>query len=837
MVWTVLRLLLVAYVPGALLFRLPVADRPRRAALPFEERLFWAVVISAACSSVAALGLAAAGRFSLDRLLICDAAVALLALAAGRRRLVFASTASRPGWSLIVPLALVVGGIAGFFPSSEYVIGGKDPGVYVNEGIAIAQRGSLLIHDPAIAGIPPAARDLFIPVYPGQAYYSVRFMGFFVLDPGAGTVVGQFPHLYPVWIAIGYGLGGLAGALGVIGWWSVLGLLAVYFAGARLVGRPAAAAAASLLAVSLLQIWYSRYPNSEMLQQPLVFAALLAFARAHLDGDRFFGWIAGLLLALMLFLRVDAALAVVAVAIASWLLLARGRTPHWLFLISLGLGLSAAWIYLTRVMMPYTARPLAYVSNLRPAALLLLGLAGACLAALLLAARNRRVSQLVSVWIPRVLAAVIVAAAVYAYFFRQAGGRLAAPDAAAFRTFAWYLPPEALAVAVLGMALVVWRRFWRDPALLLTITAFSFFFFYKTQVTREHFWAARRFVAVIFPAALLMMAAVPFFSFWPDGAQGETRPARRMSVAGWAWRVGLPLVFVGFVGWRLVAASLPIRNHVEYAGVIPKIEALARLFTADDLMLIEPRYSSDVHVLALPLAYVYGRQVLVLATPRPDKRVFREYLEEAARKYRHVYLLGCGGADLLSRAISAQPVFSDRFEVPEYESRMNGYPTSVLSKKFDCSIYRLAVGAPAGPFRSLDIGADDDPYVLRFHAKQQMDALAYRWSRDLSYISLPALAASARTVTLWMGNGGRPAELPPAHVKVYLDDQLVGEATVEEPFRPYQFTIPPEVASRAAVRDDPVVLKLTGNTWNPHAVAGVPDTRDLGVMVDRVEVQ
>ena len=36
-------LLAVAYLPGAIIFRLPVADRSKRAALPAEERQFWAV--------------------------------------------------------------------------------------------------------------------------------------------------------------------------------------------------------------------------------------------------------------------------------------------------------------------------------------------------------------------------------------------------------------------------------------------------------------------------------------------------------------------------------------------------------------------------------------------------------------------------------------------------------------------------------------------------------------------------------------------------------------------------------------------------------------------------
>ena len=35
----------------------------------------------------------------------------------------------------------------------------------------------------------------------------------------------------------------------------------------------------------------------------------------------------------------------------------------------------------------------------------------------------------------------------------------------------------------------------------------------------------------------------------------------------------------------------------------------------------------------------------------------------------------------------------------------------------------------------------------------------------------------------------------------------------------------------------PVRLKLVTNVWRPKAVLGVSDDRDLGVMVDRVDVR
>ena len=92
-------------------------------------------------------------------------------------------------------------------------------------------------------------------------------MGFPLRDPESGTVTGQFPQGYPIWIAIAYGLDGVTGTRRVTAWWAILGVLTVYFAAMRLVGPLPAAAAAGLLCVHVIQTWYARYPNSEIVTQ------------------------------------------------------------------------------------------------------------------------------------------------------------------------------------------------------------------------------------------------------------------------------------------------------------------------------------------------------------------------------------------------------------------------------------------------------------------------------------------------------------------------------------------------------------------------------------------
>ena len=76
--------LLVAYLPGALLFRLPVANRARRAALAAEERVFWHVILSVAWSLAVVLALASLGAYRFERLLVANAILSGAVVLAGR---------------------------------------------------------------------------------------------------------------------------------------------------------------------------------------------------------------------------------------------------------------------------------------------------------------------------------------------------------------------------------------------------------------------------------------------------------------------------------------------------------------------------------------------------------------------------------------------------------------------------------------------------------------------------------------------------------------------------------------------------------------------------------
>ncbi len=825
---TILAFALVAWLPGALLFRLPLLDPRGRAALPAEERALWAVVLSSGLSVMLTLGLALVGWYTFGRLLAIEAALVVALVIACRGRLRLGPEAPRPGIGALVPVAIVAGGLWLYGPPAEYVLGGRDPGGYVNEGVQIAQRGALVATDPVIAEVPAEFRDLVLPSHNTPSYYGSRFMGFYVLDPGAGTILGQFPHFLPASIAIGYGLDGLTGVRRVTHFWALLGLCSVYLLGARLFGRTVAAAGTLLLAVNVIEVWFSGYPNAEVVAQTLLFAAMLAWSRAQVDGLPFFGVVAASLLGMLLFLRVDMVIAVAGFVGAAALGRMAGLPAVVGFFPTLVVWLAGAALYLLGLMKPYMWVPLLWLQALPLWQMGLSALITAIALAIVFGAARLPAVRRLLPWVWRVMAAAAVLLVIYAYFFRVAAGRLAEHDAIALRSFAWYVTPLGLFTALVGYVAALRRFAARDSVFLLTVSLYATFFFYKIRIVPVHYWMSRRFLPVILPGAMLL-AAFAALGRWSEHDHGWRYRAR--AIAGAAVLAALAVLF-----WT---RSAPLLGHVEYAGVIPRLEKLAGMFGDEDLVIVESRDASDVHVLALPLAYIYARNVLLLPNRRPDPATMERFIAWARRRYATVYFVGGGGTELLTNAIAVEPVATEVFQVPEWSSAWNALPDGPRRKEFDFSVYRF-IDAPVTPVGdvALDVGVNDDVNVLRFHAKEtHANGTTFRWSRDVSYINLQGVGADDQTITLVMDDGRRPAQVPRASVEVSMNDQVLGRVAVGSDFRPYTLPIPPPLAAAAGASGKPVRLKLVTNVWSPKAVLGVPDDRDLGVMVDRVDVR
>jgi len=128
--------------------------------------------------------------------------------------------------------------------------------------------------------------------------------------------------------------------------------------------------------------------------------------------------------------------------------------------------------------------------------------------------------------------------------------------------------------------------------------------------------------------------------------------------------------------------------------------------------------------------------------------------------------------------------------------------------------------------------------VVRFHAKEQTEGRTFRWSQRQSVVIVNRIGADDRALAIWMNDGGRPAAAPAADVTVLINDRLLGTVRVASGgFKEYDLPIPADVAAGAAATGEPVRITLRTATWNPRAVLGTADDRELGVMVDRVVVR
>jgi hypothetical protein len=391
-----------------------------------------------------------------------------------------------------------------------------------------------------------------------------------------GAVVAQFPHLLSVSVAIAYHLAGTTGAARIAALWacSLARRVFLWRAAHRTAG---VVLPVVLLALNVVEVWVRPAPNAEVLMQTLLFGGLLP-ARTQQDDDPFFGWVAGLLMGLLVFLRFDTFMASAAMGAGLALVWIIGsRLPRAAFA---GLVAIATVLGLAYYTGPMRAYFFVYKVNLPTAPV---GMA---------VTRRGRCSPS-SPW-PGAPAdwrrdragtcrsaghcAGLLAA--HALFLRHPIGKLTDWDAYALRTFRdAYAYWPALVTALAGCVMVTRREFGADPAFFLVFAAFSVFLLLQDP---------RRAGAVLDGAAVRADGcrdAAPGVrrgvrSVEPGiPADGPPRRPRRRSCRSSAGST---------------QAARAVAAHVEYKGAIRQIDQLARRFTPRDLILLESRNSGRI---------------------------------------------------------------------------------------------------------------------------------------------------------------------------------------------------------------------------------------------------
>jgi hypothetical protein len=527
----------------------------------------------------------------------------------------------------------------------EYVLGGLDPGVYVNAAAHLGRTGSLVWWDADVAALSPEARAALFREPPALFSEGSRLIGFYLGGLAEGRVVPHGMHLLSAAMGLGHVLGGLPGLFLVP---PVLALVAVAGVGLlarRWAGAPAGALAAALLLVSPAESWFGRYPAAELWVQVAVFGGAFGLLVALVCGSRPTAFAAGALFGLSHLAKVDTfvvALALAGVVGGLWL---AGRLTrlHTAFAFGYALMLVHALLHVALISTRYTYS--VYSRWLPPFVVLAaLAVAGAALLVAAWTLRRRGSTARGVATLERrrellwaIAVALLAAAAFYGWYvrpldlWRELAG-MAPGDAVFVRNrlhalprLGWYVPPLAILLALTGYALAL-RRLRGAPAalLLLLLPLEALVVFGEPRINAEYPWAARRWVGLIVPGMLLFASAQ---LAWLAGRVVTTRTL-------------LPAALAGVVGLASLGASLPLLRHREYAGSPALIESIAAA--------VEPRgvvlFDDDLvgWRLSAPLALIAGRSSFVLFSRAAEDELMRTPLGEWTASGRPVYWLRIG---------------------------------------------------------------------------------------------------------------------------------------------------------------------------------------------------
>ena len=728
--------------------------------------------------------------------------------------------------------AVTVLGAVLYFPPYESVVFGDDASVYLSFGRKVAETGRLVFDDPLLREIPAEAReDLFLNRQPRDmtGRYARFPGGFLIADIAEPDVTAGFSPLFPVLAALFYEAVPARGAPAVTSVFAVLSIGGLFLLGAGIGGIRAGLLAAVLLAVSLPQIWFAKYPVPDIVAQFFVVGGLLALLAAFRDDRPWLAATAGWLFGLACFTKVDmiVLLAVTLTAFAAWRLLRRPaggeRCVTYLYAAS---GVMLAHNLLHYLLFPshytryveelITTSYLFRLLAMSPVLVVLFAVAVLGFAALAVAvARWRGLTGAAA----RQAGGFVLVGLLAAYALNYVAtnpGRF--PDTILW--LSWYLSWPVLVLC--GIALVWLLRSGRAGRvnqglsfMLLLLGVVGLHYLYDPLEDGDHIWSMRRFVPVVLPGLLVILAVAA--SRLIDWIYAEYRTAATIAIG---------LVLVGLVG----RPSLAVADKPLWEGALDQSAALARIFPENAAVLMSPELAGT-HI-QTSLAYLHDVDTVLVQERQPGANLREVVLDWLARGREVFIVVGRQGFSFPAPDLTLLEFRNRSIDVLTLEQTLDRLPQAPVESSARMRILQVARGGGvAVPARTaVNIGNPADDIVSNlegFYAAEQDPAAGpYRWTRDLASFAIPA---GGRVMLVLAG--GRPAGAPPAEISVWAGPaQIADSVVVENQPQTLALDIPP------SERGSPTELLIRSTTFRPESLGLAPDTRNLGVRVYRADI-
>ncbi len=638
------------------------------------EIIFLIMLVGVGFVSWVALTLAEFEQFSLPLLAGIVIVASMLVGARGIKNGRFLTAFRELSWEWPSLMALLFLGVSAVVspPPFEYVVGGRDHGVYVNTGVHIARTGGILVYDEALAAVPPELRDVLIRPetrlwqsgFPGPWSDGIRLTGLTIRDKDAGVMLPHAFHLFPALIAVFYAVGGIKLALFTNLFLGMLGSVAIYLVGRRLFGPVVGLLTLFLLLLSVSQMWYMRYPSAEMLLQPLFWGGLLTAVFTLEQENRLTAVLTGVCFGLMHLAKMDTVLIPVLLfifLIHLWVQQRLRPVFRWLLVPYLLLSIQAvlhgvfiATIYFLdqsiRVLFPEfmaekAIEAVAGVTDPQEVVTRLFAANWQVLSAVLLVGG-------VLVWLLRIAQPRITETMLRLSQRRQLirksavvgmGGMVlltavvgTVGEINTFGTAFWSLHLTQLYMTRLGMFLGIVGIFYliytiqtetERFVMLMVLGNVLPFYVLGSGTAGDHFWVIRRFVTITFPLFFMGIATL----IWV---------ARPRSQKWWPVSV-VPLGILGVMVLGLWQHTGPMLQARDYQGMSTQLQQLNETFPEDAVLLM--MNGNQAQRLNLPLWIQFDKTVFTIREEVVDDPLLQTAVSFWVSQGRPVYWLAVNG--------------------------------------------------------------------------------------------------------------------------------------------------------------------------------------------------
>jgi hypothetical protein len=272
------------------------------------------------------------------------------------------------------------------------------------------------------------------------------------------------------------------------------------------------------------------------------------------------------------------------------------------------------------------------------------------------------------------------------------------------------------------------------------------------------------------------------------------RQSSIVNLLGLAFAAGI-ILFMVWTG-KTVFTVREYGPEGQTPGVVEQLRQLAGRFGPKDVLIFVGERDQDAK-LATPLTYSFGVPSfnLIYAVKNDELGDLLRLWEKQG--YHIKALLGPNGGRFAPTGYTLKQTGEVNIVFHQFQQLVIQKPNNTQTNLLSYGIYDVVSGSGAVSFGegqvdnkqgwTLPVGKNDWPALVNgfYSAERDPDGLVYRWTETDGELRVPCLAPDGgpARLTLKMGGGTRPANLPPLQVKVYMSYNPYEEPTFNDPKR------------------------------------------------------